>query len=415
MLGFDRDFWQEILSTFRSNKLRTGLTAAGVFWGIFMLILMMGIGRGMENGVKGEFGGTVSNGLFVWPGRSAMPHRGMGINRQLAFDLDDVKEIKAKVPEIELFAPRVELNGLNIVYGTEKGSYEVRGELPAVFKIQSMIAREGRILNTLDESERRKVAVIGKKVAEGLFKKESAIGKYIQVNNIPFQVVGVIEFDGQGQWMQEVEEQLFIPLSTCQQAFNYGKKISWFVCTVRPDASVTEVETTVKGILARRHKVDPNDAQAIGSFNSEKEYGRIASLFDSINIFIWFVGIMTLFAGVVSVSNVMLITVKDRTREIGLRKAIGATPNSIIRMILTESVVLTTVSGYIGLLIGTGLIALSDNLLAGGGSELFKNPEVEPAVGIGSLFVLVISGALAGLLPAQYAVRIQPIAALRAD
>jgi putative ABC transport system permease protein len=371
----------------------------------------------MENGVSGEFGGTVSNGLFVWPGRSSMPYKGMPINRQLAFDLDDVAEIKTKVPEIELIAPRVELNSQNIVHGSENGSYEVRGELPTVFKIQSMIAREGRLLNNLDESERRKVVVLGKTVASGLFKKISPIGKYVQINNIPFLVVGVIEFDGQGQWMQEVEEQVFMPLSTCRQAFNFGKRISWFVCTIRSDASVSDAETTVKSLLAQRHKVHPNDAQAIGSFNSEKEFGRIASLFDSINIFIWFVGIMTLFAGVVSVSNVMLITVKDRTREIGLRKAIGATPSSIIRMILTESVVLTTVSGYIGLLIGTGLIALVDMLLssAGGGSELFKNPEVEPFVGIGALFVLIISGALAGLLPARYAVRIQPIAALRAD
>ena len=417
MIKIDRDFWQEILSSFSSNKLRTGLTAAGVFWGIFMLILMMGIGKGMENGVLSEFGGTVSNGLFIWPGKTGMPHKGLSINRQVGFDTDDVKEIEKNVAGIELIAPRVELSGQTIVFEEEKGSYEVRGELPTIFKIQSMIAREGRILNELDEKNKRKSAVLGKKVAENLFKGLSAIGKTVLINSIPFQVIGVVEFDGQGQWMQEIEEQVFVPLSTARQTFNFGNKISWFVCTVKPDVDIEKVEKEIKAILAQRHSVHPDDKQAIGSFNSNKEFGRIASLFGSINLFIWFVGFMTLFAGIVSVSNVMLITVKDRTREFGLRKAIGATPNSIIRMIITESVVLTTLSGYVGLLIGTALIATVNYLLtmSGGGAELFKNPEINAQVALGSLFILIISGAVAGLLPARYAVKIQPVEALRAD
>ncbi len=414
---FDRDFWQEILSTFRSNKLRTGLTAAGVFWGIFMLILMMGIGKGMENGVMSEFGGTVTNGLFVWPGKTSIPYKGLGINRRFQFNLDDVEEISSKVTEIDLIAPRVELSGQNIVYGIEKGSYEVRGELPAVFSIQSMIPRNGRLLNDLDEKERRKVTVLGKTVAEGLFKNTDPIGKYVEINMIPFQVVGVIEYDGQGQWMQEVEEQVFIPLSSARQAFNFGENISWFVCTVKPSSDISITEEKVKAILAQRHRASPEDKQAIGSFNSAKEFGKIASLFNGVNVFIWFVGIMTLFAGVVSVSNVMLITVKDRTREIGLRKAIGASPSSIIIMIMTESVVLTTISGYIGLIAGTGLVALADYFLNSFGEELelFKNPQIQSVVALGSLLILVISGTLAGLLPARYASRIEPIAALRTD
>ena len=414
---FDRDFWQEIGASFRSNKVRTGLTAAGVFWGIFMLILMMGIGKGMENGVTGEFGGTVSNGLFIWPQRSSLPYKGMPVNRQILFDLDDVSEVTSKIKALDLIAPRIELGNQNVVYGVQNGNYEVRGELDAVFPIQSMSLVSGRILNPLDETQKRKVAVIGKTVRDGLFGTNDPIGKYISVNNLPFQVVGVIEYNGQGRWMQEAEEQVFIPLSTARQAFNFGNRISWFVCTVKSDASVEKVERTIKNILAQRHKVDPNDEQAIRSFNSAKEFGRIASLFSSINVFIWFVGIMTLFAGVVSVSNVMLITVKDRTREIGLRKAIGATPWSVVNMILMESILLTTLSGYVGLLIGTGFIALVDGALAmsGAESELFKHPEVSWVVGLGSLFVLILSGALAGLLPAQYAARIQPIVALRAD
>jgi putative ABC transport system permease protein len=413
----DRDFWQEIGATFSSNKLRTGLTAAGVFWGIFMLILMMGIGQGMENGVMNEFGGTVSNGLYVWPTTTTIPHKGMPIGRRIEFDVDDVAALAASVPEIDLLAPKVELGNQPIVYRDQDGSYEVRGELETVFEIQAMVPINGRILNPLDEAEKRKVAVIGKTVKEGIFGEQAAVGEYINVNNIPFLVVGVIEYDGQGQWMQEVEEQIFIPLGTARQAFNFGKRISWFVCTIDAAYKASAIEGSIKALLASRHRVAPEDEQAIRSFNSEEEFGRIASLFSSINIFIWFVGIMTLFAGVVSVSNVMLITVKDRTREIGLRKAIGATPWSVIKMILSESIILTTLSGYIGLLIGTGFVALVDwGLRASGAeSELFTNPEVAPFVGIGSLIVLVVSGALAGLLPAQYAARIQPVEALRSS
>lgn len=404
-------------ASFSSNKVRTGLTAAGVFWGIFMLILMMGIGKGMENGVVNEFGGAVSNGLFIWPQRSSLPFKGMPINRQIRFDLDDVNEIASKVDGLDLMAPRVELGNQTVIYGTKNGSYEVRGELTPVFSIQSMITMEGRILNPLDEKLKRKVAVIGKTVSAALFGEASPIGQYITVNSRSFLVIGVVEYDGQGQWMQEIEEQVFIPLSTARQAFNFGNRISWFVCTVKANAPIDQVEQNIRNILAQRHKVDPADEQAIRSFNSAKEFGRIASLFDSINIFIWFVGIMTLFAGVVSVSNVMLITVKDRTREIGLRKAIGATPWSVIQMILMESVLLTTLSGYVGLLIGTGFVALVDwgMQAAGAESELFMNPKIGWEVGVGSLVVLIISGALAGLLPAQYAARIQPIEALRAD
>lgn len=371
----------------------------------------------MENGVMNEFGGTVSNGLYIWPTRSTIPYKGMPIGRQIQFDVEDVAVLEKQVPEIELLAPKVELGNQPIVYRDQDGSYEVRGELPAVFEIQSMIPISGRILNPLDEADKRKVAVIGKTAKEGIFGQQKAVGEYININNIPFLVVGVIEFDGQGQWMQEVEEQVFIPLSTARQAFNFGKRISWLVCTVDAAYRASTIEKQIKSLLADRHRVSPQDEQAIRSFNSEEEFGRIASLFSSINIFIWFVGIMTLFAGVVSVSNVMLITVKDRTREIGLRKAIGATPISVIRMILTESILLTTLSGYIGLLIGTGFVALVDGLMraTGAQSELFSQPEVSPLVGLGALFVLIVSGAVAGLLPSQYAARIQPVEALRAS
>lgn len=413
---FDRDFWQEMAASFSSNKLRTGLTAAGVFWGIFMLILMMGIGQGMEKGVYDEFGATVSNGIFVWSRSTSMPYKGMPLGRQIQFDLDDVAELEAKVDAIDELAPRVTVGNQTVAFGEKEGSYELRGELSTVFGIQAMVPIEGRILNPNDQEEKRKVIVIGKTVKTAIFGEKDPVGEYLRVNNIPFQVVGVIEYDGQGQWGQEVEEQVFIPLSTAQQTFNFGKRISWFVCTIKASESVNAAEQQIKALLAARNQVHPEDEQAIRSFNSAEEFGRISSLFSSINVFIWFVGIMTLFAGVVSVSNVMLITVKERTRELGLRKAIGATPASIIRMILMESVILTTISGYVGLLVGTGLIGLVAWLMQLTGAAeggLFGLPVVQWSVGLGALLVLVVSGALAGLLPAQFAARIQPVEALR--
>ncbi len=391
---FDRDKWQEIFGTIRQNKLRTGLTAAGVFWGIFMLIFMMGMGDGLEKGILNEFGG-----------------------RWEPFTIDDINALRQQADYIDILAPRHVNRNVLASYQTKSNNFDMRGEWPGIFEVESLLPMQGRILNQRDEQLGRKVAVIGRTVKEEIFGNINPIGKYLVIKGISFQVVGVVKFDGESRRLLEAEETLFIPLSTSLKLFGNGKDISWFVCTIVGDKRVAEVEEQLLSFLKARHRIAPEDDQAIGRFNLEKEYRKITGLFSGIRAFLWMVGIGTLMAGVVSVSNVMLITVKDRTREIGVRKALGATPWSIVNLILLESVFITTLSGYVGLLIGTVIIYFINLSVSGVdmSGEMFMNPEVDLGVSLGALFVLIVSGLLAGLLPSLHAARINPVEALRSD
>lgn len=411
---FDYDKWQEIFATIRKNKLRTGLTAAGVFWGIFMLIFMMGMGDGLEKGVMKEFGGRSTNSLYVWPERTSIAYKGLPVGRGFGFTVDDIQSIQENIKGIEILAPRFMRRNATVSYQSKNDNFNVRGEWAGIQTLEALVMQEGRFLNHLDEENKRKVAVLGRVVKETLFGDKSPIGQYINIDGISFQVVGVSKYDGEVRRLQEADETIFTPLSGLMSSFGDGKHISWFACTAQANMPVSALESKIKQLLAIRHKIAPKDEQAIGSFNLEREYQRLASLFSSIRIFLWIVGIGTLMAGVVSVSNVMLIAVKDRTKEIGVRKALGATPWSIVSLVILESVFITTLSGYVGLLLGTAIVALT-NLAVGTNVEMFSNPEISLGVSLGSLIVLVISGALAGLLPALHAARIKPVEALRSE
>ena len=414
---FDRDKWQEIFGTIRQNKLRTGLTAAGVFWGIFMLIFMMGMGDGLEKGILNEFGGRSTNSLYIWPEETSIAYKGMPVGRWESFNTDDIHALRDNLPFIDILAPRHVTRNVVAAYKTQSNNFDLRGEWKGIFKVESLLCTKGRILNHKDEAEHRKVAVIGKTVQEEVFGNENPVGKYLTVKGIDFQVIGVVQFEGESRRLQEAEETIFIPLSTSLKLFGNGNDISWFVCTVKDDVRVSDVEESIIQFLKARHRIAPEDTQAVGCFNLEKEYRKITGLFSGIRAFLWIVGIGTLMAGVVSVSNVMLITVKDRTREIGVRKALGATPWSIVSMILLESVFITTLSGYIGLLLGTGIIHGINYVVSSMdmSNQMFMNPRVNLGVSIGSLVVLVFSGLLAGLLPSLHAARINPVEALRSD
>lgn len=412
---FDIEKWQEIFATIRRNKLRTALTALSVYWGIFMLIFMSGAGNGLRNGASQNLKGFATNSGYVWGRKTTKAHEGFKPGRMVRFDLEDVAAIRQSVPEILHLAPRCEMGEIQVKYRKKTGLYRVNGDVPAMRALEAIELDHGRQLNEPDQQLARKVAVVGKRIVDILFDGKDPVGQYIQIRGVHFLVVGVTKTYRKGDRAQEDEKSIYVPLSALQQTFNMKKQIHYFGFSVQPTVPVEPVEKKIRAKLASMHHIHPEDKNAIGSENMEKEFGKFQGIFMGIDALIWFVGICTIIAGVVSVSNIMLIVVKERTREIGLRKALGATPWSIISLILQESVFITTVSGYFGLVIGIGLVEGIRILLenAGGGSEYFSNPQVDMPIVLTATALLVVAGGLAGLLPALKAASVSPVEALR--
>ena len=412
---FDRDKWQEIFATMRKHKLRTGLTALGVFWGIFMLIFVLGMGQGLENGVFRGFGNRAKNIMYVWSNRTSEPYKGFQPGRVPRLTLEDMYAIKENIPQVAAVAPRLSLGGSPIYYRDKGDNYSVRGELTDMIKLDALKLYDGRYLNQNDIAESRKVAVIGDRVREVLFGEEESIGKYIRVRGVEFRVIGIFGPEQIKPWTEEDLEAVVIPLSTMHRTFGTGNRIDYFVCSAAPKVRVSQIEPKVRGLLKERHNVAPNDPRGIGGFNLEAEFLSVQTLFKGIKFFLWFVGIGTLLAGIVGVSNIMLIVVKERTKEIGIRKALGATPQSIISMILTESIFITALSGYLGLIVSTAIIGGINYIMVSNNLEPdnFYNPQVNITVGVGSVIVLIIAGTVAGLIPAIQASRVNPVVALK--
>lgn len=411
---FDLDKWQEIFNTIQKHKLRTFLTALGVFWGIFMLVFLMGSGKGLENGVMSMMGGRATNTLYVWTQRTTMPYKGLSPGRYAQLKEEDIKAIETHfADEIAYIAPRMFVPTGEIIRGENKGGFDVRGERPDFLHIEPFPIQKGRFINELDLEQRRKIAVIGKRVAEVLFEEEEEpVGEYIKIKGVDYLVVGIFRSRRKGENSRDDEQTIFIPLTTAQQVTNRPNEINWFVCSMHDHISAAAVDKPLKALLRERHKIHPEDEQGVRSFNLEEEFRQFQGLFFGIRLIVWIVGIGSLLAGVIGVGNIMLIIVKERTKEIGIRKALGATPGSIVSMILLESVFITTVAGYLGLLVSTGIIALM-GLAVGEGNDFFANPEVDFSVGLGALLILVVSGALTGLVPAMNAANINPVQALK--
>ena len=414
---FDRDNWQEIFATIKKNKLRTLLTCFGVFWGIFMLVIMIGSGRGLENGVTQEFGGTATNSFAVWAQRTSKPYKGMQPGRRFDYNNADYAALK-QIPELEHIAPKNQLGGyrgnVNVTRGLLKADAGVMGAFPVLNKIHQLLPEEGRWLNELDQQNKRKVAVIGPRVRKVLFgKDENPIGEYISVNGIYFRVVGVLKQVGSGGNAEENAQVVYLPFSTFQQAFNFGDVVGWFEITSRKDIPASLAEEKVIAMLKERHKIAPNDPTAIGHYNTEEEFNRLQGLFAGISILVWVVGTGTLIAGVIGVSNIMLIIVKERTREIGVRRALGAPPMHIAGQLIMESIVITALAGYAGLVMSIGLLELVATLVPADGSSMFVAPGVDLNVALFALALLIASGALAGLIPARKALAVSPVEALR--
>lgn len=408
---FDRDKWQEIFHTISKNKLRTFLTGFSVAWGIFMLIVLLGAGTGLQNGVKDQFKDTATNSLWVFSGQTSIAHEGLQPGRRIQFTNADFDWIDNQLVGAEETSGRYYLGSSEVVYGSEMGNFQIRTVHPEHQYIEKTITVEGRFLNEIDQEQKRKVASIGTLVRDAIFPNgEDPIGKYIQINGVPFKVVGIFEDEG-GENEKEV---LYLPISTAQMVFNGINVVDMYMFNIPEGSSVEfskEMENKVIQKMAEVHNFSPEDRRAIRFWNNVEDFLQFQNLFNGIKGFIWLIGIMTIIAGIVGISNIMMIVVKERTKEIGIRKALGATPLSIISLIIMESVLITSVSGYIGMVLGVGLVELVSSVMPP--SEFFINPEIDFQVAITATVILIVAGTLAGLIPARKAAAIRPIEALR--
>lgn len=419
------DYLQEIFATLRKNKLRTTLTGLSVSWGIFILIVLLGAGNGLKNGVTANFEYRSVNRVNLWSGTTSIPYQGLKSGRNIRFTEQEVSAVEGELEESRLVTA-ISSKTQNISYGTEYGSYEVRGVMPSYAEMEKLIFEPdaGRFINQLDYNQRSKVIVIDKKMAEVLFQGKSPLGEYVKVGQLMFKVIGVNS--KKEQWGGPVA---YIPFSTSQAIFNPDKKFRQLTFTVEgleTTAENTDFNNSLRNLMGRRLNFDPQDNQALWVFNSQAQYIETQKTFGGINIFVTIVGILTLIAGIVGVSNIMLVSVKERTREIGIRKAIGAPPASILTSIILESIIITAIFGYIGMFLGIGVTEIMNFIMeqaanvaqsADGGPQMsiFKNPTVNIGYAIFATVLLVISGVIAGYLPARKAVKIKPIEAMRQE
>lgn len=415
---FDWDKWQEILYVLSKNKLRTILTAFGVMWGIFMLIIMLASGKGLQNSAMGDLGDFSTNSAFIWTRNTTEPYKGFKRGRRWNFTNEDMEKLKDKIPEIETLAPRLQAWGgdgeNNVVRGLKTGAFNINGDSPEYREIDPCTIVVGRFINQTDLDDRRKIAVIGQRVQEVLFEKdEDPLGKYIRISGVYFQVVGVFEPNNNVNIGGDKLQTIYIPFTTLQKTYNFGNVVHYFSVTAEKGVPVSQVESRCMELLAEWHSISPEDDHAFGHFNLEDQFTKMSMLFLGIQVLIWIVGSGSLIAGVIGVSNIMLIVVKERTKEIGIQRAIGATPRKVISQILTESVFLTSMAGSLGLIVGVWLIELFNKATEGADMEMFKNPDVNFKVAIAAVIILVMAGTLAGFIPAKRAVSIKPIDALR--
>lgn len=412
---FDIERWQEIFETISKNKLRTFLTGLSVASGIFILIILLGIGDGMQNGIENEFEQDAANILYIWTGTTSKEYKGMNPGRRVIMKNEDFQNISRRYEdELEYKSSIYTIWSGLVNYGNESGSYRVEGAWPDYQFLENATMVAGRYINQNDHNNYEKVVVVGNKVKNDLFRnEEDPIGKYVQISNINFKVVGVFSDPGG----EREEARVFLPISTAQRVFSGGNDIRRMSFTLQKEknfddalAASNNFTSEVETYLKEKHTIAPDDASAVIVNNSLENAKKIYDLIAMIKIFFWGVGICTIIAGIVGVSNIMLIIVKERTKEIGIRKALGAQPLSIIFMILHESIFVTTIAGFSGLIASLALLELVGPLIE---TEYIANPSIDFGVAITTVFILVIAGAAAGFFPAWRAARIKPIIALR--
>lgn len=420
---FDRDIWQEIAYTIGQNRIRSMMTIFGVFWGIFMLVILVGAGKGLQNGAYAAFSSYATNTVFLWAQNTTQPYKGFDTGRSYRFTNEDTRILRETVPEIQVVAPRSRMRGNdtsnNVVYKDKTATLTIFGDEPQIREINLMGIDRGRFLNRLDLEQKRKIAVIGLESVQLLFADhQDPVGEYIRINGIEFQVVGVFQLPNKNDDnYEENAKAVFLPLSTFQQTFNWGETVGWFSINVRFQFNAEKVKEKVRAILARRHSIAPEDKRAFGSWNMAASFKKISDLFIGIRFIIWFVGIFSLLAGIIGISNIMLIVVRERTGEIGIRRAIGASPLTVMVQIILETVVLTSVPGYLALVLGVGVLESVNRIILFLNLEtkMFQNPQIDLFTALAALGILTLGGVFAGVIPALRAVRMKPVDALRQE
>lgn len=393
------------------------MTAFGVFWGMFMLVVMVGAGVALEKGISSEIEGFATNSCFIWSEQTSVPYKGLKKGRYWNMYNEDIILLRQNIPEIQHIAPILFGGGQdnNVMRNDKSGTYSLKGNYPSYNLIDESKMIYGRYINDIDIAEKRKVCVIGERVYEVLFPgNEDPLGKNIQVNGVYFQVIGVSRHTSDVNIGGDAQETVVLPFTTMQQAFNQGNVVHFIAVTAMPGVKVKVIEDKIKAVLKNIHTISPDDKTAVGGMNIEDQFTMFLYLGIGIASLIWIVGLGTLLAGGIGVSNIMLVTVRERTKEIGIRRALGATPQNIIGQIISESVVLTMLAGIAGILLGVGLLHVVGILLSTG-DQFFKDPQISFGVAIGALFILVVIGAFAGFLPANRALNIKPIEAIREE
>lgn len=409
---FDRDTWQEVYDSLSKNKLRSVLTMVGVWWGILLLIGLLGSAKGIENSFNRLFGSFATNSVFIIPSVTNMPFKGFQEGRRVQLTQTNATQIEGNIDGIEFVVPR-NMNQSLVVRKFLSGNFNIAGDYPILDKVQKKQMMKGRFINQNDIDGKKKVTVISEDIYKQLFEKdEEPIGEYIQINSLNYKVIGVFST---GNIQMGPRDQIHIPFTTFQQVYNQGDRIGWIMITGKPESDILQIEKDAKLMLKNINKIHPEDDQAFRSFNLGKAFGKLTGFLTGMQFLTWFVGIATLIAGVFAIGNILLITVKERTKEIGVRRALGATPFEIKRQIVVEAVFLTIIAGIMGIISGGWILILIDKTIGQGEDAVFVNPSVSILVVFIALIILVVLGSLIGLIPAFKATSIKPIEALREE
>ncbi len=408
----DRDTWQEVFDSLSKNKLRSILTMVGVWWGILLLIGLLGSARGLENAFNRLFGDFATNSVFIWGQSTSKPFKGFQEGKQVQLTLTDAKKVEGNIEGIEFVVPRNQSQA-TVVRNFLSGTFGINGDYPLLDKVQKKKLIHGRFINQNDIDDNKKVAVISENVYKQLFEKdEQAIGELIRINGMNFMVVGIFE---DGNMNMGPSTDMHIPFTTFQQIYNRGDRIGWMMITGKPEYDIKQIEEDAKLLLKNLNRIHPKDNRAFGSFNLGNEFAKMTGFLTGMQFLTWFVGIATLIAGVFAIGNILLITVKERTKEIGVRRALGATPFEIKRQIVVEAVFLTLLAGFVGIISGGWILIALDSAFGQGDDATIVNASVSIAVVFIALLILVVLGTLIGLIPAFKATSIKPIEALREE